>query len=761
MIFETASFFQYKFDFLLTTVRISKRLHTMKKTSILNIAILLSGICMFSCSSQERSHSEVDQQVDSLLKLMTINEKIGQTYLVNGSGETTESLIKEGKLGSVINVIDPEVLNHLQKIAVEESRLGIPVLIGRDIIHGFNTIFPIPLGQAATWNPEIVKDAAKVAAAEARRLGIHWTFSPMLDVSRDARWGRIAESFGEDTYLTSVLGVAMVQGFQGDDLKDQKSLAACIKHFAAYGAAEGGRDYNTADMSLQTLHNVYLPPFRAAAEAGAATLMVSFNEINGIPSSGNRYLVKEVLKNDWKFDGMVVSDWASILEMVNHGFAKDARHAATLAMNAGIDMEMVTNCYTDHLKELIENGEVSMDILNDAVRRILKLKFQLGLFDNPYVEIEKSNPVPDPTNLRIAYETTLQSLVLLKNAENVLPLDKNARKIAILGPMADNGHDQMGTWVFDGDEKTIITPYKSIEAFLGREKIIFKLALPYTRSFDKSGFPEAILAARQSDAVIVFAGEESILSGEAHSLADITLPGAQEELIAELSKTGKPVIVVIMAGRQVALGNIEPYADAILYAWHPGTMGGPAISDVLFGVRSPEGRSPVSFPQMSGQEPFYYNHKNTGRPPREDSFVPYADIPLKAPQTSLGNTAHYLDAGYKPLYPFGHGLSYTTFEYGQVELISESLRAGDSLLASVVVKNTGSREGTEVVQLYIRDLVGSTTRPVKELKAFKKIKLQPHEATQVGFKIPVEKLGFYNEELKWVLEPWRFYSVHR
>lgn len=728
----------------------------MKIASIHYVVTLLSGICMLSCSSPGGSHSGIDQRVDSLLALMTLDEKIGQLCQVSGTSTQVEEMIQQGKIGSVINEVNPHVINAIQKIAREKSRLGIPLIIGRDVIHGFKTIFPIPLGQAATWNPEIVKEGAQVAAREARSIGVHWTFAPMLDISRDARWGRIAESFGEDTYLTQVLGTAMISGFQGENLSERNNIAACAKHFAAYGAAEGGRDYNTADMSIQTLYTIYLPPFKAAIDSGVATCMVSFNEINGIPSSGNEALVRDLLKNSWGFEGFVVSDWASVWEMINHGFAEDDKHAAELAMKAGVDMEMVTTTYTEYIAALIREGRLSESILDDAVRRILRVKFQLGLFDDPFVDETIRFDTLNPEHLQNAYEAAVQSLVLLKNNNNVLPLDKELHRVAVIGPMSDDGYEQLGTWIFDGEEKHSVTPLKAIGDYLGKEKIQYERTLAYSRDTDKSGFGKALQMAKNSDAVLVFAGEESILTGEAHSRADITLPGVQKDLIREVYKSGRPIVVIVMAGRPLALTDIEPYCDAILYAWHPGTMGGPAIVDVLFGERNPSGRLPVTFPVMSGQEPLYYNHKATGRPPRPDQYTSIDDIPVRAFQTSLGNTSHYLDAGYEPAYPFGFGLSYTSFNYSDLQLDANTIGLRDTLKLSVHIRNTGEREGKETIQLYIRDVVASTTRPVKELRAFHQEVIQPGEEKIIQFQLSANELGFYNKDLNWVVEPGEF-----
>jgi beta-glucosidase len=728
----------------------------MKIASIHYIVILLSGICMLSCSSPGGSHSGIDQRVDSLLVLMTIDEKIGQFCQVSGTSAEVEEMIRQGKIGSVLNEVNAATVNKIQKIAREESRLGIPILIGRDVIHGFKTVFPIPLGMAATWNPELIEKGAAIAAAEAASVGVRWTFAPMLDVARDARWGRIAESFGEDTYLCSRLGVAMIKGFQGNNLNNTNSIAACAKHFAAYGAAEGGRDYNTVDISIQTLYNVYLPPFKASVEAGAATFMVSFNEINGIPSSGNRMLVQDLLKDQWHFPGFVVSDWASIDEMINHGFALDRKDAARIAFNAGVDMEMVTTGYNDYLKELLKEGIIQEKRLDDAVKRILRVKYLLGLFENPYVNENVNFDQLDSSHLSVARETAVQSLVLLKNENNTLPLSQSISRLAVLGPLADDGYEQLGTWVFDGEERHSVTPLKSITHKLGEHKIIYQKILAYSRDNNESSFAQALKAVEKADAIVVFAGEESILSGEAHCRADITLPGKQAELIQTISRAGKPVILVVMAGRPLVLSNVEPYCSAILYAWHPGTMGGPAITDVLFGDCNPSGRLPVSFPTMSGQSPIYYAHKATGRPADSSQFTSIDQIPRRAFQTSLGNTSHYIDAGYEPAYCFGYGLSYTKYEYSNLNLSKKIITPRDTLIVRVEVANTGNYDGRETVQLYVKDVAGSLTRPVKELKDFKLVFLHKGESKQIEFALTTSDLAFYGEDMQYRAEPGDF-----
>jgi beta-glucosidase len=507
---------------------------------------------------------------------------------------------------------------------------------------------------------------------------------------------------------------------------------------------------------MPTLYNVYLPSFKAAVDAGVATFMVSFNEINGVPSSGNEYLVRGILKNKWDFQGFVVSDWGSVEEMIDHGFAANGKEAAELAITAGVDMEMATTTYLQHLKGMIEEGEIDEKLLDEAVRRILKVKFQLGLFEAPYVKDTVSFDVLEPGHLDIAREAAVQSLVLLKNERRILPLSRDIKKVFVCGPLADEAYEQLGTWIFDGERKHSVTPLHAINDMLGADRVLFDKILTYSRDKDESGFPSAIVMAKQAGAVIAIVGEESILSGEAHSRADITLPGKQAELLKTLKSSGKPVIMVVMAGRPLAMKNVEDYCDAILYAWHPGTMGGIAVAEVLFGERNPSGKLPVSFPLVSGQEPLYYNHKRTGRPPSSEKFVSIDDMPVNARQFSFGNTSNYMDAGYEPAYPFGYGLSYTTFDYSGLTLDRKVLTKKDTLHISVEVMNTGEREGTEIVQLYIRDQVGSLTRPVKELKRFQRVFLNPGEKKTLAFFLTYPDLGFYNNNFQWKVEPGDF-----
>ncbi len=704
----------------------------------------------------------IEARVVELVSRMTIEEKIGQMVQTHYPGEVSGDLrgaIEAGRVGSLLNVVDVDVANELQRIATEESRLGIPLLLARDVIHGFRTVLPIPLGQAATWNPELVERGTRNAALEAASTGVNWVLAPMIDISRDPRWGRIAESFGEDPYLTSRLAVAMVEGFQGDELSAPGTIAACAKHFAGYGASEAGRDYNTTNIPENELRNVYLPPFKAAVDAGVATLMTSFSDLDGVPASGNRFLMQSVLRDEWDFDGFVVSDWDSIDQLTDHGFAADFRDAALKAVTAGVNMEMVSRTYADHLAELVEQGETGMERIDQLVGEILRIKLRLGLFENPYTE---PGEFPEPGNddhLAVAREAALQSLVLLQNEDNALPLDVGALdSIAVIGPLSDDPYEQLGTWIFDGDPELSRTPLQAIRAFVGdRADINYVRALETSRSRDTGGFGEALAAARASDAVVLFLGEESILSGEAHSRADIDLPGAQVELVRALRAAGKPVIAFILAGRPLTVENILEDVDALVFAWHPGTMGGPAIADVLFGVESPSGKLPVTFPRVVGQIPIYYAHKNTGKPATPDTYVQMDDLPVRGAQAAFGMTSHHLDAGYTPLFPFGFGLSYGRFTYSDIELSRSTLGMSDSLTVQAVVTNSGDMEADEVVQLYVRDLVGDVTRPVKELKGFRRIRLQPGESRTASFELHPANLAFYGQDMKWMIEPGEFH----
>ena len=704
-----------------------------------------------ACTAKPEGSNEIDRKVEDLLSQMTLEEKIGQMNQVSGGYQFSE-LIAKGGVGSILNIVDPVEINAVQRVAVEQSRLGIPLLVSRDVIHGFRTIFPIPLGMAATFDPEIVEQGARIAAVEATASGVRWTFSPMLDVARDPRWGRVAEGSGEDTYLDVEMGVAMVKGYQGTDYADPTSLAACVKHFVGYGAAEGGRDYNTTMISERALRNVYFPAFKACIDAGALTLMTSFNDVDGLPSTGNRWLLTGILREEWGFDGMVVTDWNSSGEMIAHGYAEDLKHATELSIAAGVDMDMMSFGFLNHIKELIDEGKLSEDDIDDAVRNILRLKYRLGLFENPYVDESLARKVAyAPEHLAAAKQCAVESAILLQNSDNTLPL-KSAKRILLTGPMADAKYDQLGTWAFDGEEQHTVTPLEALRKVFD---VVYEPALAYSRDTNRAGIPAAVRAAAGVDAVVVCVGEEAILSGEAHCLSDLNLQGAQSELIRELNKTGKPIVVVVIAGRPLTIERDLKECDAMLYSFHPGTMGGEAIADLITGRAVPSGKTPMTFLKDAGQAPFYYNHPMTGRP-NNGSETLLNDIPLKAGQTSLGCTSYYLDTGYGPLFPFGYGLSYTTFEYANVSLDKYELNQSDYIHIDFDLTNTGDYEATEVVQIYVRDLVGSVVRPVKELKGFMRVTLKPGETKHLMYDLPVSDLAFWNRDMEYVVEPGEF-----
>ena len=705
----------------------------------------------------------LDRRVVALLGNMTLAEKIGQmNQLYGGDGVAAMALregIRAGNVGAVLNVVEPDVVNELQRVAVEESRLGIPLLFGRDVIHGFRTVLPIPLGQAATFNPGIVREGARVAALEAAAAGVNWTFAPMIDIARDPRWGRIAESLGEDPYLASLLGVAMVEGFQGEDLAAPGSIAACAKHFAGYGAAESGRDYATTNIPENELRNVYLPPFRAVVDAGVATLMTSFSDLNGVPGTANAFLLRQVLRREWGFRGFVVSDWSSIPQLSIHGLTAGDADAAQEAVMAGVDMDMASGVYAAQLARLVAEDRLGAEVIDAAVASILRLKFRLGLFDRPYAEPRTMPTVALDERLRIAKQAALQSVVLLKNDAGILPLSPaKSPSVAVIGPLVDESYEQLGTWIFDGDPALSVTGLQGIRDLMGSQaEIRYVRALETSRSRSTNGFEAALAAVRASDVAILFLGEESILSGEAHSRADIGLPGAQAELVRRIREAGKPVVAVIMAGRPLVLTDVIDDLDAVLFAWHPGTMGGAAVADLLFGVESPSGKLPVTFPRAVGQVPIYYSQKHGGKPPSPETAISIDDIPVRAPQTSIGNTSYHLDAGYRPLFPFGHGLSYTKFEYSNLRLDRPVLRVGEVLTVSVDLTNAGRVAAEEVAQLYVRDLVGNVTRPVRELKGFRRVRLAPGETVTVSFRLGSDDLAFFGRDNTLIVEPGEFH----
>lgn len=733
------------------------------------IRMMMSGILLVvlfcSCNSKQdtgqtvakNSNDEVEQKVEALLAKMTLKEKIGQmsqSHLRSEKMDSYKEKLQKGLIGSFLNVEDRERGNELQKIAVEESRLGIPLIFGRDVIHGFKTIFPIPVGQSCSWNPDLVKEAAAIAAKEAAASGIHWTFAPMIDITRDPRWGRVAETCGEDTYLTSQFAAAMVKGFQGEDLADPQTIAACGKHYVGYGAAESGKDYNTTWIPEPLLRNVYLPSFKAAVDAGLATIMSAFNDINGIPASGNEFTLRRVLRDEWNFDGFVVSDWGSMIEMKNHGYCIDDKDVALKSIKAGVDMEMVSESYINYIEELINEKIIVEELINNSVRNVLRIKFRLGLFDNPYCS-EPSEPVIlTENNLNTAKELAKQSMVLLQNNNSLLPLSKDIKSLAIIGPMADAPKDQLGCWIPDGKAEDSQTPLHAITKYLGEKvKINYAKGIEKCSSKNKDGFTEAVNAAKKSDAVILFVGEENNISGEAKSRAFINLPGVQEDLIAKIAGTGKPVVLVIMAGRPLTFSESAKKISSVLYAWQPGTMGGPAVAELIFGDESPSGKLSISLPRTVGQIPVYYSHKNTGRPPSKNSLGMEMGTPLNPKEYN----SKYIDVDFTPQYPFGFGLSYTTFEYSNLTISKQKPGLNETLTVKADVKNTGQMIADEIVQLYIRDLTGSLTRPVKELKRFERISLKAGESKTVEFELPVNELGFYNNDGKYIVEPGNFH----
>ncbi|MGE0019777.1 MAG: beta-glucosidase BglX [Draconibacterium sp.] len=742
----------------------------MKKlfSAFISLLLILSACQRGAEQKQSATGSDVEKRVEELLARMTLDEKIGQLNQYTSRWEMTGpapanadsmfiyNMIKEGKLGSMLNVTGVVATRKVQQLAVDSSRLGIPLILGYDVIHGYRTMFPIPLGEAASWDPEVAKLSAKVAAAESAAAGLHWTFAPMVDVSRDARWGRVMEGAGEDPYLGSQFAYARVKGFQGDDLAAENTIAACIKHFAAYGLAEAGRDYNTVDLSEQRLQNEILPPFKASVDAGAATFMNSFNTLNGIPATGDVHLQRDILKGDWGFDGFVVSDWGSIGEMINHGAAANNREAAKLAMIAGSDMDMEANAYINELKGLVESGEIQESLIDDAVRRILRIKFRLGLFDDPWKycnpELEKS-VILSEENLQAAREVAKKSIVLLKNENNLLPLAKSGKKIAVIGELAVSKDVPLGNWRAQAIPNSAVSLLEGITAVAGEQNVIFAKGPDYVvsaRNFstklkfnetDLSGLDAAVKAARSAGVVVIALGEDCFQSGEGRSQSDISLKGLQQKLLDEVYKVNKNVVVVLMNGRPLEINKMAETVPAILETWHLGSQAGNAIADVLFGDYNPSGKLPVSFPRSVGQLPMSYAHFSTGRPSGSD------DVTL---------WSRYVDVANTPLYPFGYGLSYTTFEYSGLTISDSVLTKGSEISATVTLKNSGERFGEEVVQLYIRDLVGSIARPVKELKGFQKIGLNAGESKEITFKVSEKDLEFFTEAAGWHTEPGQF-----
>lgn len=715
---------------------------------------LLAGI-LFPGIVIKAQHKTIDQRVDSVLKLMTLDEKVGQMNQYNGPWAATGPLtnddklldqIKEGKVGSMLNTTGVTRTRDLQQLALQ-TRLKIPLLFGQDVIHGYRTIFPIPLAEAASWDLQAIERSARIAAIEASAAGVHWTFAPMVDIARDPRWGRVMEGAGEDPYLGSRIATARVKGFQGKGLGNTDAVMACAKHFAAYGAAVGGRDYNSVDMSLRQLWETYLPPFKAAADAGVATFMNSFNDLNGIPATGNSYLQREILKGKWNFKGFVVSDWGSVGEMINHGFVKDNYEAAMAAANAGSDMDMESRSYIQNLSTLVKQGKVKPGVVDDAVRRILKMKFEMGLFDDPYKfsnEEREKQQWNNAEHVKAGRDMAKKSIVLLKNTKQLLPIAKNIKTIALIGPFIKAKSDNLGFWSYDwpDDSVRIVSVWDGIKGKLdGATELLYAQGCNVNDT-STAGFAEAVEIAKKADIIIMNIGEARDMSGEAKSRSSIHLPGVQEDLVKAIQATGKPVVVMINAGRPLVFNWVADNVDAVLYTWWLGTEAGNAIADVLFGDYNPSGKLPMSFPLTEGQIPIYYNYYNTGRPATSDSDRFYRSA--------------YTDLSLYPKYAFGYGLSYTSFLYSNIQLSKSSIRPADKLIATITVTNTGNYDGEETVQLYIRDLFGSVVRPVKELKSFQKVFLKKGESKEVTFTLTVDDLRFYNDKLQYIYEPGDF-----
>ena len=698
------------------------------------IVLLLGSSLPEAASSQA---SAIDQRIDDLLSRMTIDEKVGQLVQYSDFNENRVAPIREGRIGSLLNVVGAENTNRVQRIAVEESRLGIPLLFGLDVIHGYRTTFPIPLATASSWDPELVTAIETIAAREARASGVHWTFAPMVDIARDPRWGRIAEGAGEDPYLGSVMAAARVRGFQGSDVASPDRIIACLKHYVAYGEPVGGRDYNSVDMSERSLREIYLPPYKAGLAAGAASLMSAFNLLNGVPTTANKFTINRILRGEWGFEGFIVSDWNSVGELVSHGYAADERDAARLALEATVDMDMMGGIYAGQLADLVRTNVVPEALLDSSVRRVLRAKFLLGLFDNPYVDpATEAAVILREDHVAAARDAARKSMVLLKNDGALLPLRNDIRSIAVIGPLADNQQDLLGSWHAQGRPADVVTVLAGI-----RGRATPAAAITHARGStmtgpERDGFAEAVAAARNAEVAIVVVGEREFETGEAASRTRLDLPGVQQDLIEAVHAAGTPVVAVIMSGRPLAIPWLAANVPAIIQAWHPGTQGGNALADVLWGDFNPSGKLAVSLPRSVGQVPIYYSRDVTGRPATDFKF-----------------TSRYLDSPNTPLYPFGFGLSYTTFEYGDLVLSADTIAADGTVSVSATVRNTGNVAGAEVVQLYIRDPVASVVRPVKELKGFTKVNVAPGERQTVRFTLGPRELGFYNQDMQWVVEP--------
>jgi beta-glucosidase len=721
------------------------------------LAVIIIGVVLAAFDAIDgAAQANEARRIEALLAQMTLAEKIGQLQQLDGEADGRYrpehlDLARQGRLGSTLNVRGAARVNELQRAAVEQSRLKIPLIFAFDVIHGYRTVFPIPLGETASWDPEGVERAAAIAAAESRAAGVHWTFAPMVDIARDARWGRMAEGAGEDPYLGAVMARARVRGFQGDDYGRPDRVVACAKHWVGYGAAEAGRDYNTTDISEHTLRSVYFPPFKAALDAGAGTFMSAFNALNAMPSSANRWTLTGVLRDEWKFDGLVVSDYNSVIELVNHAIAADRAEAAARAMTGGVDMEMVSRTYAEHLERLVQQGTVQLAAIDEAVRRVLRIKLRAGLFDRPYAEPAREQATVGKAEFRTeARRAAARAMVLLENGKGVLPLAASLRRIAVVGPLADDRESTLGNWIGDGRPAEAVTVLEGIRAAVspgtevthaqGVTLNVASMLAEGPAAADREAMGAAVRLSRDADATVLVLGETGAMSGEASSRSSLELPGSQLALAQDVLATGKPVVVVLMNGRPLALSWLAAHAPALLEAWFPGTDGGHAVADVIFGRVNPGGKLPVTFPRVTGQVPLYYNHLRTGRPPLEKEKY----------------TSKYLDVPWTPLYPFGYGLSYTTFAVRDLRLAASRVARDGRVRLSVEVANTGSRDGDEVVQVYVQDVVASVARPVQELKAFQRVTLRAGESRRVEFALGPDALGFYNASMSWVVEPGEF-----
>jgi len=744
----------------------------IKKIHLIAIITLLLLACGKKSSNSNRvvtkiTSTELEKKVEKVLSKMTLEEKVGQMNdvwanadglttdktWINDSTENISSLIRTGKIGTIVAEMDVKHMNDLQRIAIEQSRLGIPLVFTNSLVHGYKTIFPLALAQAASFNPDLVQMCAKLVAKEATAAGYRWNTGPALNITRDPRWGRVGETYGEDPFLTSVMGVAVIKGLQGKSLSDSTSMAACSSHFVGYGATESGLEYNTTWIPELQMRETFMAGFEAAVKAGTASIRCSFNEINGTPSVANKHYNIDILRNEWKFDGVLTSCWGSIKQLTNQGVSPDLNDAAYRAVSAGVDIDEMSHAYSNQLEKLVKSGKVSIELVDNAVRNILRLKFRLGLFERPYTCEPQPYEFFNEENVAAAKQSAIESVILLKNANNTLPLTDKVKTVAVIGPLSDAPVDQLGSQCIFAEPENSVTP---LAAIMRRPdiRVIAEKGLTFSRETSLAGINAAVTAAKKADVVLLFVGEEAFLSGEARSRANINLPGAQSLLLSELKRTGKPVVMVVMAGRPLAIPTETEQADAVLYSFYGGSLIGPALSDIIFGNACPSAKLPITLPRMVGQIPIYYSHKSPGRPAKE--FILIDQVTVGRKSTSLQNSSYYLDAGNGPLFSFGFGLSYTTFKYSPVKLSKSTMKVKDFIWAECNITNTGKVNAKEVVQLYIQDEFASIARPIRELKGIKKIALKPGQTKKVKFKIGYSQLSFWNADLSKVVEPGDF-----